>query len=105
MILFYVTDMNLGMPNIDISDYAVSKDEFDKRSAEIWVQSEDHIISPTSNEETAIIEKLLDIPAGGLGPSRLKRPKGIEACSSCGRQYTFLDITHTAASGAVHDKQ
>ena len=99
--------MNLGMPTIDISKYVVSKDVFDQHSAEIWVQSEDHIITITSNEETVIIEKLLDIPAGEpeLGPSQLKRPKGGEACSSCGRQYTFLDITNTAASGGVHDKQ
>jgi 1,2-phenylacetyl-CoA epoxidase PaaB subunit len=74
------------MPAIDISQYVVTKEEFDRRVAEVWVQSEDHVITATSDEETSTIEKLLDITAGELGPTQLKRPKGGEACSNCGRQ-------------------
>ncbi|KIJ22926.1 hypothetical protein M422DRAFT_57022 [Sphaerobolus stellatus SS14] len=81
----------------------ISKEEFEALSKKHLQDDEGGVLIKTSEDETKILEQLLEIPEGTLGESYIKLLKGSENCVNCGRQYSSLDVANTGVN--VHGKQ
>ncbi|KAF7359811.1 hypothetical protein MVEN_00706300 [Mycena venus] len=87
------------MATIDATK-VVSKEQFD---AKVSATFEKATRLETPAEDTQKLADLLGVSTATVGETAVGFPKGGETCASCGRAFTFLDITETALK--AHSKE
>lgn len=70
----------------------LTKQEFETWATKARKEEEGKLIVVTPEEDTKLIEKILDKPAGSFGESLITIRGDQTKCSNCGRQTSFLDI-------------
>lgn len=70
----------------------ITKEEYEAFTDEARKEEEGMLIIATPEEDTRIVEELLDMPAGSFGESFITIRANQVVCSYCGRQPSFLDV-------------